>query len=338
MISVKLQFKKSNHINQFIYGFSMLEKAGILKITDISVHEEMRKNLLRAEVDGMKFVYDAEDGDHIERGFFSQDDYHWCDHYFKRSLSQSLANRYPKCAPLGLNYCLRPTRGWLDEMSCKLRRLLGKEDVLHSDFDIEPVAARDPKILFITGLWDPKEFNDADVREEVEKINLTRLSVLKLLKHEFSHCATFGVNGDREFTRKIASEFILPNAKTNRLKFIETMKEHDICLTSTGLHDSTGWRFGEYVATARAIISEPLRYQLPGGFTKGNHYLEFTDDDSLFNAINLMLQNDSARQQMMSANRDYYQCWLRPDKLIFNTLLAASLAAKNTTETAIIAV
>lgn len=316
----------------------MLEKAGILKVKHLSINESMKKNLLRAEVDGVKLVYDAEDGDHIERGFFSEEDYHWCDHYFKRSHSKALAVRYPKCAPLGLNYCLRPTRRWLDEISCKVRRLLGKEDVLHSDFDFDPIVVGEPKVLFITGLWDPKEFNKTDVREEVEKINLTRLSVLKMLKNEFSHCATFGVNGDREFTRKIANEFILPDTSTNRLKFLQTMKEHDVCITSTGLHYSTGWRFGEYVASSRAIISEPLRYQLPGNFANGKNYLEFTDDSSLFEAIDLLLKNGSVRQQMMQANRDYYQRWLRPDKLIFNTLLAAGLGEKSALNTAITAI
>ena len=47
-------------------------------------------------------------------------------------------------------------------------------------------------------------------------------------------------------------------------------------MASTGLHGSTGWKLAEYVAAGRAIVTEPLRYTLPGGFEEGKNYKTYT--------------------------------------------------------------
>lgn len=320
MLNVNLYFQKSHYINQYIYGFFMLRKLGLLKINKIIRDDAISKNLLRAEINGKKIVYDAEDGDHIERGFFSLEDYEWSNYYFKRSYTDKLAKLYPKCFPLGLNYNLSPSYGIIDHFSKNVRRLRGKGDIRHFDLETSPSISKTPKILFTTGLWDPKEFNDQIIQEEVEIINHTRLMVLNVLKENFSHCSTFGVNGNSEFTRKLAKDFILPESFTRRSNFIKNIKKYDICITSSGLHGSTGWRFGEYVSSSRSIISEPLNYKLPGDFSCTKNYLSFNDESSLILSINSLLKDDQTRYKMMLDNNQYYENKVRPDQLILRTL------------------
>ena len=66
MLNVTLHLKKSQHLNQYIYGFLMLQRTGMLKIKSIIHDSSLKKHILRANIQGLKIVYDAEDGDHFE--------------------------------------------------------------------------------------------------------------------------------------------------------------------------------------------------------------------------------------------------------------------------------
>lgn len=61
------------------------------------------------------------------------------------------------------------------------------------------------------------------------------------------------------------------------------VKESDICITTTGLHRSIGWKFAEYIAASKAIVTEKLNYS-PGTELKANFtreiYLVVTNNNS----------------------------------------------------------
>jgi hypothetical protein len=86
------------------------------------------------------------------------------------------------------------------------------------------------------------------------------------------------------------------------------------------LHGSIGWKFGEYVAASRAIISEPLRYLLPGNFQKNTNYLEFNNPDSLIEQITILLSDQKKTLSIMEANFNYYNNYVKAENLILNTL------------------
>ncbi len=92
-------------------------------------------------------------------------------------------------------------------------------------------------------------------------------------------------------------------------------------MATTGLHNSIGWKFGEYVAASRAILSEPLIYGLPGNFEHGKNYLPFNNEDELLHKTYSLLKNKDELLDMMNSNFHYYNNFLRPDKLVLNTLL-----------------
>ncbi|HEK2952278.1 TPA: hypothetical protein SMV02_002653 [Proteus mirabilis] len=77
MHNVTLSFKYSHHISQYIYGFLLLSKNNIIKLSNIDKDTNITgaQHILRANIDGKKIIYDANDGDHIDRGFFSIPDY-----------------------------------------------------------------------------------------------------------------------------------------------------------------------------------------------------------------------------------------------------------------------
>ncbi|PVZ87406.1 hypothetical protein C9426_12600 [Serratia sp. S1B] len=318
-MQVSLFFKRKSHINQYIYGFMMLHKKGILQINSIKESQHCNDNILRASINGLKLVYDGSDGDQVDRGFLSFSDYEWCDIYYKRSYSVTLGERYPKIKPVGFNYNIIPDYSKIDYVKKSAKKILGKEIIRHHDLESLPVALSRPRILFLTGLWDPCE--DLSIADEIEKITKTRLAILDTLSKEFKEMSTFGVN-ETTFTKKIAKKYVLPRKKTNKMNFIKMLKNHDICITSAGMHYSSGWRLGEYIAASRSIISEDPYYETVGDFKKNENYRSFACGESLIDAINHLLDRKK-RQQMMLKNYTYYHQYLRPDSLILNSIVNA---------------
>ena len=91
-------------------------------------------------------------------------------------------------------------------------------------------------------------------------------------------------------------------------------------MATTGLNGSNGWKLGEYVALSKAVISEPLVFQVTGDFAKEKNYLEFTDPEKLVTAATRLFDDKTLRLALMINNYRYYQAYLRPDALILNTL------------------
>ena len=79
-------------------------------------------------------------------------------------------------------------------------------------------------------------------------------------------------------------------------------------------------KFGEYIAASRAIVTEKLHYEIPGEFKSGINYLEFSSAYELVNSINKLMKDNVFRYKMMQNNHDYYVKYVRPDKLVMNTL------------------
>jgi hypothetical protein len=110
---------------------------------------------------------------------------------------------------------------------------------------------------------------------------------------------------------------------TAKRRFMALVKASPICIATTGLILSTGWRFGEYVAASRAIVSEKLHDVLPGPFRTPDNYLEFCTVAELIGAVGKLVENRAALQTMMWNNYSYYRTYGRPDSLVLNALLRA---------------
>jgi hypothetical protein len=74
------------------------------------------------------------------------------------------------------------------------------------------------------------------------------------------------------------------------------------------------------VAASRAIVSEPLRYQVPGGFAAGRNFIEFDSLDAFIDSVDRVLRDASLRESMRRANWEYYQRWVRPDAQVLRML------------------
>jgi hypothetical protein len=346
-IKCKLVYNKSPHLQQLYAGFLRLQALGIVDLlfdTEAPDSRLSRLPILHVTVnERFRVVYDELDGFNwipgtIEENLTFFQTAFKVDYYFKRSFNRQVVDMAPlgcKVLPLGLNYHVRPEhvlgrmsiRDNLQAMvrrndfASRILRLKNEEIALPAeDYEYFPLPRKDIRILCLTRVWNPDDFDSERTKADIETINNSRISAIKSCQKEFGKIFCGGLS-DNEFARNHAKSLIASLSLTNKRSYLELVKLHAICIATTGLHGSIGWKFSEYVAASRAILCEPLIYEAPGGFKKEQNYLEFTNADELITGINMLFRNNSALLGMMQENYRYYNNYLRPQNLVLNTLL-----------------
>jgi hypothetical protein len=346
LLKCQLVYNKTAHLEQLYAGFVRLEKLGIidLRVDNPAPGTQTWKGILFGTVnDQHKLIYDTLDGLNWIPGTIEENLHYFkrtftADYYFKRSYTRQLKDVAPagcKILPLGFNYRIRPpyslTKSSMRDhfqqvvrrsyFASRMLRMNNDEMSLPSeDYEQQPILNKDVKILFLTRIWNPDEFKDYPIKPSVETLNKSRIAAITTCRKEFGKIFCGGLTDD-DFSRAHAKSLIAPLALTNKKQYLELVKEHAVCIATTGLHGSIGWKFAEYVAASRAIVSEPLLYEVPGGFKKDQNYLEFRDERELPARINALLDSRVAVMKMMQENYRYYNNYLKPENLVLNTLL-----------------
>ncbi len=188
-----------------------------------------------------------------------------------------------------------------------------------------PTRTREPQVLFMAGLWDPALVPDAAPEKvaEYEAVNEMRAQCVRVLRREFGSRFHGGVQHS-EFARRCFPDVLLGRgADGSKRAFLERVRRSPICVTTTGLHGSNGWKLVEYVGLSRAIVSEPLRYAVAGDFAAGRNYLQFTTPDQCGEQVARLMAQHDEREAMMEANQRYTDAWMRPDRLAWRVIQAA---------------
>lgn len=321
------------HNSQIITGFLMLRQQGWdVRIRDCSRDPEnpfYGLPVVQAHYRGKGLLYDLWDGyqdpEDMRKGLL------WCDYYFKRSFSpeKNLA-LFPELAgklyPLGFNYHVTHRRNPIEEPLWKAaaKRLLGRAPdryFVPEVFEGTPrMNPEEPvKILFLTRLWDQDPALPPHLNQERAQINEMRVQIIRVLRSQYGDNFLGGLN-DTPLSRSLSPELILPAKYTERRHYLKLLHSSHICIGTMGLHESIGWKTGEYVAAAKAIVNECLHYTVPGSFLPGKNYLPFSTAQACIQAVNTLVENPQARLAMQQANEAYYRQYLKPDVLVKNTL------------------
>lgn len=72
---------------------------------------------------------------------------------------------------------------------------------------------------------------------------------------------------------------------------------------------------------SKAIVSEKLVYLVGANFKNGKNYLEFQNPSECIEQTFSLYNNDEKRFEMMINNVEYYYKYLKPDVLVYNSLL-----------------
>lgn len=344
------------HLYQIIAGFYLLKKKGEieLRIEKLSPQSKdlLPYNMLEAVTeDGRRFIYDMNDGyanllkseDEIAQFYNKLLDR--CDLLFKRSFSKTenaLLNAPEKIQMTAPNFFVTlkgnpanfpvPCDPKKEKIKKFVRMMPGSEyyngHCYEDNFFTDVKVSENPKVLFMARLWDPSgEFSGQlteAMKQERFSINESRVSCIRMLKKELGD-SFFGGITPSEFALKEYPDVVLENANIGKKnEYLKFMKSFDIHISTMGLHRSTGWKFAEYLAAAKAIVCEPLYYESFGGLSDGKNYLSFTDADSCVEKVMSLLDND-ARKEMMMQNKLYADNFMRCDTLVRNTLIQAGI-------------
>jgi hypothetical protein len=346
----------SPHLQQLYTGFLMLHKRGLIRLSQerrktpteyAGLGSHLREGShahLDAVVDGrVRIHFDTHDIREVATGELDH-----CDFYFKRSFSTAVnaelpPNQRDKIRPLGLNYLVLPST--VDPFAVRRAfRLRGAartrvQSVLKQAVDVHNVLGFEPRVdamesppdftlpprvLFLVAAYDPHDDPErsADKIEERININETRARCIALLKEALGDRFTGGFTSS-PLTRTQYSDLVAPESTTSKPDYIATLRSHPICVATTGLHGSIGWKLGEYVAFSKAIVSEKLVYGVPGDFAPESHYVEFTSPEGCVEAAVRLVEDRDLRERLMSNNAAYYREYVRPDALIHNALAVA---------------
>jgi len=332
----------------------MLYKRGLINITQKIIKEkknnitkpwhlrDARQAHLRVILNNsLKLHYDAHDSWEIDQEYLSEADF-----YFKRSFSSShledLKKERKKIYPLGLNYAVYPSspdkfafqRSMV--LANKKRKLssLAQSLNLFNNFlftdrihimESLPDLNLQPKILFMVNAWDPYD-NLYRPKEKIEMrihINEKRANCIKLLRDEFGS-NFYGGFIHNNFAVKNYRDLLMPdNKQSSKRNYINLLKSYAICVATTGLHGSIGWKFAEYVAFSKAILSEELNYEVPGNLMERKNFLIFSSPEDCVEKAKRLFLDSELRNYIMTNNSRYYQSYLKPDSLVLNTILTA---------------
>jgi hypothetical protein len=346
-------------------GFAMLAREGRIRLelevvpaAPVRTHgpwylRDKDRPLARLEVGGGgSAVIDTHDSFEVE-----EDDLACHDLYFKRSLAPASLRRpggarLRALAPLNDVRCdhrdtfeLRSELAAATSGAARLRTLLqwharwaaaraldrgGRP--AWSRMHAPPQPGQPGRVLLMAGLWDPAAVPAIDTakRQEWEAINRQRVECVRALRAAFGPRFDGGIR-PCGFARRFAPDVLLPDERHgSQREFLRRVREHPVCVTSTGLHGSNGWRLAEFVAFSRAIVSEPLRHVLAGEFDAGTHFLEFTTPGECVAQVARLLGDAAEREAMAERNWAYYQHWQRPDRLALRVLALTFAAARGT--------
>ena len=188
-----------------------------------------------------------------------------------------------------------------------------------------PDYASKPRLLFLATSYEPDDDPDRSREKAGERreINETRASYIRLLRQRFGDDFVGGFNPSPFAAEHYSDVVVTIEQMTSKRNYISLMKRHQVCIATTGLHGSNGWKLAEYVACARAILTEPLKFEVPGRFVRNENYLEFSTPQQCVEKAEEVMFDNEVRARLMRNNADYYRSNLRPDVLVLNALSLA---------------
>ena len=353
-------YSTSPHVSQLYTGFSLLSAGGKIRLTQKLCNFshagiESMKNMRPSDLNGLFVILDGKTTiyyDTSDSAPLRMDALEVCDAYFKRSYASAhIPDGYhSKVYPLGLNYEIYVGKLNLHEMS---RFLLRKAAFNHFPKELvkrcaelaslcflptvahmcaPPVLTQEPRVLFMARAWDPEGESAAlSASEKAERtiINTTRARCIQLLRKELGS-RFYGGFAQTKYAMQTYKALVLKSPlSAGKKNYLSLLRDYPICISTTGLHGSIGWKMAEYVAFSKSIVSERLKRVVPCDFEPKQHYSEFDTPEECVQQTIQLIEDKPSRQLMMENNWTYYNNHLAPDKLIWRTLdIAAQIGTR----------
>jgi len=314
------------HLSNVLTGFIELAAAGRVEFrlepAAEAIGQPLQSAAIQAQVTSAGLAIDVAFDVYDRSDVFETALLESCGLYFKRSFYRPDIDRLPrslqpKVIPLGMNYGCRSARGEslllesglrLDETLNRYRSVLAFEE-----FERGPNVAAEPSIVFQTRAWAPESTSD-----NVEEVNESRARVIRALRRAFPHRFQGG------FVANLFAQQRYPDLLTvhsdELSQYARFSKAHLIGISTRGLHHSMPFKLSEYLAASLAIVSEPVRNELPAAFADGRNFLEFHTPEECLEKCDRILSDPALAAALREASWRYYQAEVRPARHMANVL------------------
>jgi hypothetical protein len=333
----------SGHVLQIYAGLYMLHAQGCIALRQRFDDEECRTRPhgLLVEVEGAGPVYfDVHDSASYRTEVFERTVL-----YAKRAYRASVHRAAgARLVPLGLNYSvytdcagslelartlrqLEPTREGARRLAATLLRLvpglggaLGLPTV--GALRDAPSEAGPARAIFLARTWDPLEvppLPEAAVRE----MNDLRASCIRLLRARLDGRFLGGFERSAYALAHYPDCVVNEGLSTRRRDYLRRVRGYAVCVATNGLWDSIGWKFAEYMALGKAIVCEPMKFEVPGELAAGRNFLEFYTPEDCVGRVAGLLECPEARRRMRASNAAYFREFASPDAVVARVLYRA---------------
>jgi hypothetical protein len=186
------------------------------------------------------------------------------------------------------------------------------------DLEAPPQRQLAGTVLFQTRLW-PREV--APRAPNLDGLNDSRAQLVRALRATFGERFRGGLIPTPLAREKHAD--CITDLPTSQAAYLQELKRAQVGVVTRGLHGSVPWKLAECIASSRCVVSESSVVELPEPLQSGINVLWFTDVDECLTSVDHLLSNPTAATEMQRANAIYYERFVRPDRLVLNTLKAA---------------
>jgi glycosyltransferase involved in cell wall biosynthesis len=300
---------------------------------------------LFVEVEGAGLVYfDVHDGANFQPEVLER-----VALYAKRAYRASMHRAAgERLVPLGLNYSIYTERAGFLELAKALRRLrLTRTATKRFGITLarlvpgmggalglptvgalsRPALAGEPaRAIFVARPWDPKEvppLPEAAVRE----MNDMRAACIRLLRARLGERFFGGFERSAYALEHYPDCVVDAGISTHRRDYLRRLRGYSVCVATNGLWDSIGWKFAEYLALGKAIVCEPMKFEVPGPLAPGRNFLVFRTPEDCAARVAGLLEAREARERMMANNAAYFREFAAPEAVVGRVLYAALSAS-----------
>lgn len=152
----------------------------------------------------------------------------------------------------------------------------------------------------------------------IAALNKQRVRLVRSLRAEF---------GDRYLGGLIPGAMVpadcVSNSGCDRKSHAASVKSSLVCIYTNGLNDSIGWKLGEYFASSKCVVAEPLCNELAAPLVDGRDIFYFNStDECVAHCLRLMNDPELARE-VRKRIADYYASFVRPDRNLWRVISRA---------------
>ncbi len=349
----------SPHLSQVLAGLYELRAMGIVDLDfDPTGPDDPYDSLLLAEVSHdarvRRVCFDMRDGPIIDRIALEQNDVYFKRTYSDAELQELAADTRPKVQPFGLNYAcssrsqlrsiafakqllfqkptsaerrvgrLRSTRRLLSHpvrwLGGPAIEMAPSSPLQYTEFEASADSPAEPGVIFLTRLWCGAD-KPVEVADRFRQLNEFRIELIATLRDRLGDRFFGGVERNH-ISEQLCPDYIVDH-DTIKTNYVALMKRRLIGVATSGLHGSIGWKFPEYLAASRCIVSQPLRAEGAYGIVEGEHYLPFQTADECASACERLLNDAALAHAMRRNNEDYYRNELKPPVMMLKRLRTA---------------